>query len=225
MSTASTVYAYSNMLEKPCIDAAPMLDKKSRCLQNWFSAHPVLWICSRFSTAEPDSGRFDVLHFPFCHPGDAFGGLLRLPVPLPAFFHACSHVAPAWMRTSRHVLPVDKTTLMQCWRMHLDEMPASRVQRGVCFCRQGCGQDQMLCFFFCRQMKAEQCLRLSSDELFAGSDLRGWPVRRRACGQRQGTSFFADKTALASCRSCRQLQRVRCHANAALFRQKFLLFS
>lgn len=82
MSTASTVYVYSNMLEKPCIDAAPMLDKTSRCLQNRLSTHPVLWICSRFSTVEPDFGRFDVLHVPFLPPGEAFGGLQRLAVPL-----------------------------------------------------------------------------------------------------------------------------------------------
>jgi hypothetical protein len=37
-------------LEKHCIDAEPMLDKKTGSQKNGFSAHPVLWICSRFST-------------------------------------------------------------------------------------------------------------------------------------------------------------------------------
>jgi hypothetical protein len=40
----------TDRLEKHCIDAEPMLDKKTGSQKNGFSAHPVLWICRRFST-------------------------------------------------------------------------------------------------------------------------------------------------------------------------------
>jgi hypothetical protein len=137
---------------------------------------------------------------------------------------ASSHAAPAWMRTPRHVLPVDKITCAQCRRTHSDETSASRVQHGmVVDCRvvttTGCVA------FFCRQMEDASCWRSSSNGPFAFSDLLRWRVRRRVCGQEQGTFFFADKTTLASCGPCRWSQRVRCRVDAALFTSKFLLFS
>ena len=52
LSTASTVYVLTDRLDKHCIDAEPMLDKKAGSSQNEVFAHPVLWICRRFSTVE-----------------------------------------------------------------------------------------------------------------------------------------------------------------------------
>jgi hypothetical protein len=46
------VYALTERLEKHCIDAEPMLDKKTASRKSGRSAHPVLWICRTFSTVE-----------------------------------------------------------------------------------------------------------------------------------------------------------------------------
>jgi hypothetical protein len=53
LSTGSTVYAGSNVLDKHCIDAGPMLDKKRSASKKALSAQLLLWICSTFSTVDP----------------------------------------------------------------------------------------------------------------------------------------------------------------------------
>jgi hypothetical protein len=82
-----------------------MLDKKAGSHQDAVSAHPVLWICRRFSTVEP---LFRVV----------------LPFSLP-FLHAYSDdTLPARprstfrMRRVRLVLSVDKTEVGQSLRWH-----------------------------------------------------------------------------------------------------------
>jgi hypothetical protein len=52
LSTASTVYALLDGLEKACIGAEPLLDKNGRAGKKTASAHSLLWICRRFSTGE-----------------------------------------------------------------------------------------------------------------------------------------------------------------------------
>jgi hypothetical protein len=53
LSTGSTVYACADVLDKHCIDAGPMLDKKRSSSKKALSAQLFLWICRAFSTDDP----------------------------------------------------------------------------------------------------------------------------------------------------------------------------
>jgi hypothetical protein len=46
-------YVISNILEKACIDAGPILDKNRKVCKDALFAHVRLWICAGFSTDAP----------------------------------------------------------------------------------------------------------------------------------------------------------------------------
>ena len=98
LSTASTVYALPERLDKHCIGAEPMLDKKPGSRKSGRSAHPVLWICRWFSTV----GLVFRVNLSFC--------------VLPAGWIASvsRSWSRLWLRRMRLVLSVDKMDVEQC---------------------------------------------------------------------------------------------------------------
>ena len=187
------------------------------------SAHPVLWICRRFSTVEPFFSLHDMRRGPFWQTDKAFNGLGRASSSFSwSFIDACSYGLPLWKRTPRPVLPVDKPAVEQSLRSHPDGTSACRRQHGRFVQRRHCGHGRSPCFF-CRQKNGWAVFAFASgrgvDVLAIGS------AGRRdsdSCHDSMRCFFFADKWAFASLpaspsgavlsRLCRQMR-------------KFLLFS
>lgn len=88
-------------LEKHCIGLAPMLDKKPASRKIGLSTHPMLWICSGFST---DAGNW--------------AGFLASAASFGSAKPAGSNRPCSPLRSIDHFLSVDKTKRADRWREH-----------------------------------------------------------------------------------------------------------
>ena len=187
------------------------------------SAHPVLWICRRFSTVEPFFSLHDVRRGPFWQTDKTFNGLGRASSSFSwRFIDACSHGLPLWKRTPHPVLPVDKPAVEQSLRLHPDGTAACRRQHGRFVQRRHCGHGRSPCFFLqTKKRLGSVCVCIWTRCRCLG-DRISWQARQRFLPRQHAVLFFTDKWAFASLpaspsgavlsRFCRQMR-------------KFLLFS